>query len=393
MILTKDQENAIKIILERYGNGEKYTTLSGYAGSGKSTLISHAIGLLRDSGAVVAYAAFTGKAAEVLRKKGNKGACTLHKLLYDFVPRKDGTFMQIEKEDIEADIVVVDEVSMVPRSMVDLLLKKAEYVIFIGDNGQLPVLNINEENHLLEHPHIFLGEIVRQAQESEIIRLTMDIRAGKTLIPSKGAEVMILPKGELSSGLLLWGDEVIVATNQQRNFINSSVRGFLGYAGPPQDEERIICLKNYWSIPNFQGDVMVNGTTGIIKDSFEETKIVPRGFGVKKKKFEVYNCTFKLDDGFSYFENIPLDKSLLDTGTPTFTQEEMGKLKTNRRTFNVPPLEFAYAYAITCWKAQGSEWNKVVVLEENFPFDEVTHRRFLYTAATRAVEKLVIVKK
>ena len=57
------------------------------------------------------------------------------------------------------------------------------------------------------------------------------------------------------------------------------------------------------------------------------------------------------------------------------------------------PYEFAYAYAITCHKAQGSEWNKVLVFEEWFPNVAEEHKRWLYTAATRASEKLVIIKK
>lgn len=58
-----------------------------------------------------------------------------------------------------------------------------------------------------------------------------------------------------------------------------------------------------------------------------------------------------------------------------------------------PPFEFAYAYAITTHKAQGSEWDKVLVMEERFPFDEEEHKRWLYTACTRAREKLVVIRK
>ena len=54
-----------------------------------------------------------------------------------------------------------------------------------------------------------------------------------------------------------------------------------------------------------------------------------------------------------------------------------------------PPFEFAYAYGITCHKAQGSEWGKVLVIEERFPFDKEEHARWAYTAATRASDKLV----
>jgi superfamily I DNA/RNA helicase len=67
---------------------------------------------------------------------------------------------------------------------------------------------------------------------------------------------------------------------------------------------------------------------------------------------------------------------------------KLGKLR--ERIGDVIPKEFAYGYAITCHKAQGSEWDKVLVVEENFPRVKEEHARWLYTAATRAVEKLVI---
>ena len=57
------------------------------------------------------------------------------------------------------------------------------------------------------------------------------------------------------------------------------------------------------------------------------------------------------------------------------------------------PREFEYGYAITCHKAQGSEWDKVLVIEENFPWNKEEHIRWLYTAATRSSEKLVIVQQ
>ena len=70
---------------------------------------------------------------------------------------------------------------------------------------------------------------------------------------------------------------------------------------------------------------------------------------------------------------------------------KLGKLK--HKYGEIVPKEFDYAYAITVHKAQGSEWSKVVVLEEQFPFDKIEHARWLYTACTRASNKLVLVKE
>ena len=68
-------------------------------------------------------------------------------------------------------------------------------------------------------------------------------------------------------------------------------------------------------------------------------------------------------------------------------------MKKNKNITIEPPFDFAYAYAITTHKAQGSEWDKVLVVEERFPFDKEEHIKWLYTAAKRAKKKLVIIKK
>lgn len=131
MQLTNKQEQGLKIILERYKNHEKYTVIAGFAGSGKSTLVKFAVDALGIDN--VAYATFTGKAAEVLRRKGNPGAITLHKLLYEFAPLPNGGFARKEKKELDYNLIVVDEVSMVPAEIVEVLLKHNVYVIFLGD--------------------------------------------------------------------------------------------------------------------------------------------------------------------------------------------------------------------------------------------------------------------
>ena len=101
MELTKKQEEGLKIALQRHRNHEKYTVISGYAGTGKSTLVRFIIDALDVEESHVVYTAYTGKAVEVLRKKGNKNACTLHKLLYDSFPRPGGGFFRKPKPFID----------------------------------------------------------------------------------------------------------------------------------------------------------------------------------------------------------------------------------------------------------------------------------------------------
>ena len=135
MILTKKQEEGLLTSIERYNSNCKYTVISGYAGTGKSTLVRFIIEALDVDENDVCYCAFTGKAAEVLRKKGNKNACTLHKLLYESIPKPNGGFIRKPKPSIGYKIVVVDEISMAPKTLIDLLFTHDVYVICLGDPG------------------------------------------------------------------------------------------------------------------------------------------------------------------------------------------------------------------------------------------------------------------
>ena len=392
MILTNKQEEGLKIILDRHKRNEKYTVVAGYAGTGKSTLVKFAIEALNVESSKVAYATYTGKAAEVLRKKGNPGACTLHKLLYDHFPMPGGGFYRKPKTELDVTIVVVDEVSMVPKPMVDLLLKHKIYVIFLGDPFQLPQIDKDTENHLLDKPHIFLDEIMRQAAESEIIQLTMKIRNGESLDLFKGNEVQIFKKNEFNTGMMTWADQIIVATNATRQSINQQMRKILGYSGLPQHGERMICLRNYWDDCNDAGDALVNGTTGIIENPFESFRRIPAYIKNDRRDLPTIVGNF-IPDGGIEFHSIEMDKEMIMTGEQCINWRvayQLGKLKP--KIGDIVPKEFAFAYAITCHKAQGSEWEKVLVVEEGFPFAKEEHARWLYTACTRASEKLVLLR-
>lgn len=211
MVLTKKQEEGLKIAVSRYRDREPWTCISGYAGSGKSTLIKFIIAALDvNPEEDVCYVAFTGKAANVLSQKGCSNAITAHKLLYKAKPMPNGTYKFIPKDifDNPYKIIVVDEVSMLPKPMWDLLLSHKVYVLATGDPGQLPPIDKESDNHVLDHPHVFLDEIMRQAQDSEIIRLSMWIREGKPLsaFPCENAQVQIYDKSQVVSGMYNWAD-------------------------------------------------------------------------------------------------------------------------------------------------------------------------------------------
>ena len=393
MILTRKQEEGLKIAVQRHRANEKYTVISGYAGSGKSTLVRFIIDALDVEEDKVCYCAFTGKAAEILRKKGNKNVCTLHKLLFEHIPRAAGGFIRVPKTNIPYDIVVVDEVSMAPKTLMDLLFSHNVYVICLGDPGQLPPIDKNEDNMLLNCPHIFLDEIMRQAQESEIIQLTMKIRNGESIDYYNGKEVKIIPYSQLNTGVLRWGDQILTATNVKRQAINSQMRQLLNYPNHPVDGDKMICLRNYWEDFSVNGDPLINGTIGVLKNSFQTWREIPRFVKSNIRKFDVLTSDLIIPNTDDMYDLVDMDQKMILTGEKCCGWQLSYKLGKLRLKYgDLVPKEFAYAYAITCHKAQGSSWPNVVVLEESFPFDKIEHARWLYTACTRAEKKLVLVR-
>ena len=391
MILTRKQEEGLKIAVQRYKDGEKYTCIAGYAGAGKSTLVRFIVEALNIPEEEICYATFTGKAAQVLLKKGNKNVSTLHKLLYKSIPKSDGGFIRIPVPDVPYRIVIVDEVSMAPKTLMQLLFRYRVHVICLGDPFQLPTIDKEEDHGLLNNPHIFLDEIMRQAAESEIIRLTMAIRENRPLAEAvtENREVLLYNKSDLNTGMLNWADQIIVGTNATRNSINNQMRAMMGRGSQPENGDKVICLRNYWDIQANNDDPLVNGTIGYLDDSFKSFIQVPKYLGGQQITTTIGNF---ITDSDAVFSNLCMDTHMILTGEKCVDWKTAYKMNKNPKTQGLLPLEFAYGYAITCHKAQGSEWDKVLVLEEKFPFDKVEHARWLYTACTRASEKLVLVR-
>lgn len=394
MELNAKQQQGLEIALKRYREGRKFTVISGYAGSGKSTLVRFIIEALTAEGIDpeddVCYCTFTGKAAQVLLKKGNKNVSTLHKLLYKAYLKKDGTYGYSLKDEIGYRLIVVDEVSMAPAIIMNTLAKFPVHIIALGDPFQLPAINPEDDNHLLDHPHIFLDEIMRQAQESEIIKVSMAIRNMKPLQLFDGKDVKIISKNQLTTSMLKWADQILCATNKTRVMINDTMRQLLGRGEEPEDGDKIIALHNDWNTIADNEDPLVNGTIGYLQNYYSSFMTYPSridGIG----RFETIEGDFLSDSG-ALFTGLSMDKKMILTGERCCDSRTEYKLSKCKPPVTAP-LAFTYGYCITCHKAQGSEWEKVLVMEERFPFEEVEHARWLYTAVTRASDKLVLVTK
>ena len=121
------------------------------AGTGKSTLIKFIIAALNLDPEDVCYVAFTGKAATVLQQKGCPNATTAHKLLYHAKQMPDGKYTFVPKKERPLyKLIIVDEVSMLPKAMWELLLRWRIPIIACGDPEQLPPVDKDEDNHLLD---------------------------------------------------------------------------------------------------------------------------------------------------------------------------------------------------------------------------------------------------
>jgi len=137
MELTRKQSEGLKIALDRWRKGEKFTVISGYAGTGKSTLIKFIIAAMDLDPEEVRYVAYTGKAANILKNRGCPGATTVHKLIYHAKLMPNGKYLFTPKKVYEMEreikVVVVDEVSMVSKRMWDLLCTYNFYILACGD--------------------------------------------------------------------------------------------------------------------------------------------------------------------------------------------------------------------------------------------------------------------
>lgn len=387
MELTRKQEEGLKIAVERYRNHEPYTCISGFAGTGKTTLVRFIISALQLYPSQVKYIAYTGKAAQVLVANGNLGATTAHKFMYHSRRNeRTGKFYHILKKPWEVyptKLIVVDEVSMFPKDMWEQLLTFRIPIIALGDPAQLPPV-LAESNGILEHPQIFLDEVMRQAKDSEIIRLTMDIREQKPLELFNGEDVKVVDSSELmKEGIWLWPDQIIVAKNMTRKNVNNSMRKFLYNTDDPFpiEGDRIICLKNNWLMLNDDLDALVNGLDGTISNIRPDSN----RFAEKVFKADFYP---NLKNACP-FGDIQMDELIFTKGTKSRNMVNP--------TYPIPkdfaPEQFDYGYAITCHKSQGSQYDKVLVLEEFMRGDNAeSHSKWLYTAATRASKKLIIVR-
>ncbi|POR42064.1 AAA family ATPase [Methylobacterium sp. V23] len=359
------QDAALKAISDwRKSGGQQVFRLFGYAGTGKTTLARR---IADDVEGTVVFGAFTGKAASVMRQKGCHDAATIHSLIYRTKETEDGgpAFTLNRTGPVsKAELIVIDECSMVDSDLGNDLLSFDRPVLVLGDPAQLPP--VRGGGFFTEaEPDVMLTDVHRQAADDPIVRMAMTVREGGRLTIGDYGESRIVSRRSIDPAVVLQADQVLVGMNKTRRLYNNRLRELAGHTDPmPAVGEKLVCLRN-------------DRTKGLLNGST---------WTVHAQRSSPRSDTVRLDvvpEDDPALRRRPVDIKVLKAVMSGSEEEIPAFLK--RETD-----EFTYGYALTVHKAQGSQWDDVVLFDESFAFRE--HRaRWLYTGLTRAAKRITVV--
>lgn len=435
--------------LSEYLSGDDFSrifVLNGYAGTGKTTLIAALVGALKEVGIKPVLLAPTGRAAKVLARYAGEKALTIHKRIYRERTNADyESKFTLNPNPERGAVFIVDEASMLSDTTSggavfgsgSLLSDLVDYVrsgrgcrlILVGDSAQLPpvgsdfspALDPSTLSAYGDVEYATLDEVVRQESESGILFNATLVRCmlenGLCEIPHfdlNYPDIEALEGGEFLEKLQdcydRYGrDETIVITrsNRRANRYNEGIRRNVLYAEEEiESRDMLMVVKNNYYFPehteNCPMNFIANGDIARLK---------------RIRRFEEF-YGFRFVDAvveFPDYEDTEIEcKLLLDTLTsesPSLTREEStrlfyevekdyteirSKLKRFREIRENPhfnALQIKFSYAVTCHKAQGGQWRAVFVDRCLFGEEPMTRDllRWLYTALTRATEKLYLV--
>jgi len=375
MTPTDSQAAAIAQIVDWYKGGKRTPQvfyLAGYAGVGKSEVARMAIEELKDKCKVktICSAAYTGKAAQVLRMKGVEGAMTFHSATYIPVEGEGGRVtyqLAWGGPAASADLIVLDEVSFISEADAKDLMLFGKKILVMGDPGQLPPVK-GQGAFTNRTPDAFLTEIHRQAADSPIIRLATLAREGKP-IPvgdyGDGVRVDVLTP-DTQEAIYREETQAICGIHRVRWGYTQRIRRIRGFDDPlPQVGERLICRRNN------KAHAIFNGGLG---ELIKPVETVVDGF---------VNLSVQMDD---------LDRPSMKLWTNPYLFEQHFKGATEKPEYLKGCNEFDWGNVLTCHSAQGSEYEDVTLIDDSGAFREDRHK-WAYTGLTRASKRLVFLKR
>lgn len=383
--LSQDQHQVLRAIVDWYKHQpNQHLTVGGYAGTGKTTLLAVFRKLLHKHQPKlrVAFCAFTGKASQVLQTKlkefgalYDQDSCgTIHSLIYKPQVNSSGVITRwYRQQQLDYDLIVVDEASMVTGDIWHDLLQFDLPILAVGDHGQLPP--VGDDFNLMDRPEVTLNRIHRQAQDSPIIKMaTMARIHGQIPIEDFARNARKLTTDSPDSQDILErvamsdSDQLVLcARNKTRIELNGFIRGQKYFESPePQVQDTVICLKNNYQ--NKDGPIY-NGMIGYI-DSISEHQ---SHWYEARISFPVENRVF---DGL--ISKHQFNQPTLLTSVDGVNQKKIGE-------------RFDFGYALTVHKAQGSQAETVVIYEEGAErWMGDSYPRWLYTAITRATSNVYL---
>ncbi len=358
------QDAALKDVARWLKAGDRQVfRLFGYAGTGKTTLARH---IAENADRGVVFAAYTGKAAHVMRSKGCAGASTIHSLIYRSRGEDEAgpTFVLNNDSDAsKASLIIIDECSMVDEEIGRDLLSFGTPVLVLGDPAQLPPV-AGGGFFTSEEPDVMLTEVHRQAENDPIIRMSMIVREGGQLEHGTYGPSRVISTAEIDQDDVLAADQVLVGRNATRIKYNARIRTLLERpATTPVAGDTLVCLRN-------------DRKRGLLNGSIWHVDAVQR----QRKGLLRYALSPENAEAGGKRTVVSIHPSFFEGGLDILSYAE-------RRRSD----EFDYGYVLTVHKAQGSQWDDVVLFDESFAFRE--HRaRWLYTGITRAATRLTVVR-
>jgi exodeoxyribonuclease-5 len=338
--------------------------LFGYAGTGKTTLARH---LADSADGEVVFAAYTGKAAHVLRSKGCRGAGTIHSLIYRARGEdENGPTFALNDDSAagKAALIIIDECSMVDEEIGRDLLSFGTPILVLGDPAQLPPV-AGGGFFTAAEPDVMLTEVHRQAADDPIIRMSMIVREGGRLEEGTWGASSVIGRDQVDQDDVLKADQVLVGRNVTRRNYNNRIRQLLGREGPvPVAGDVLVCLRNDRKRGLLNGSLWRVDKVRRPRKGLLRYALLPEEEGIATKADTVATVNPAFFDG------------TFDALTPA----------ARRRSD-----EFDYGYVLTVHKAQGSQWDDVVLFDESFAFRE-NRARWLYTGITRAATRLTVVR-
>lgn len=343
------------------GNTPQVFRLFGYAGTGKTTLARHIADAVDGD---VKFAAFTGKAALVMRNKGCDGASTIHSLIYrtrESGEEQPSFELWDDAPASKAKLIVIDECSMVDEDLGRDLLSFDCPLLVLGDPAQLPPIQGGGFFTSTE-PDAMLTEVHRQAQDDPIVRMSMAVREGRALDLGTFGDSEVIRRDALDPNRVMSADQILVGRNNTRRAYNMRVRQKNGIEEAlPVAGDKLVCLRNNRKKALFNGGLWRVKSRAQSKSKIITMRLSPdEEFGAKVTKVSVRSDCFS-----GGVETLPWDQ---------------------RKPYD----EFDYGYVLTVHKSQGSQWDDVVLFDESFAFQD-SRARWLYTGITRAAKRLSVV--